>query len=166
MLLSSEPIGALVRRLRDERGYTQGQVVEYTNARLARTGDPLRVTREWLSFVETGRIERPERERLEAIAHTLNVPAATLWIAAGHRAEAVAVPEPDTLEMLRQVLARVERDLARARDEAVLVGDPELEGMLKEVGRDLTEEEREGIKGYLRFARERKRRTQAPLPQK
>ena len=68
MLLDTHTVGAIVRRLRDERGYTQGQVVEYTNARLARAGDPLRLTREWLSFVETGRIDEAQSAAVAALA--------------------------------------------------------------------------------------------------
>lgn len=132
VLLAAESIAALVERLRDERGYTQGQVVEYTNARLERSGDPLRLTREWLSFVETGRIKKPERERLEALAGTLGAPAANLLAAAGYRVAAVEVPVVDPLEQIRQGLIQLERERSGPLD---LLGE-NIKLMFKQSGRD------------------------------
>lgn len=108
-MATPEQFGAMVRRLRDERGLTQGQVVQYANARLERDGASLRLTREWLSFVETGRIDRPEPERVEALAAVLGVPAANMLAAAGYRAAPVAF-DPEPVDLVRALLAKLERE--------------------------------------------------------
>lgn len=89
-----ETVGELIRRVRRERGLTQGQVATFAG-----------VTRSWLSLVESGHRERPERERLEKIARVLRIPPETLLSAAGYRVTPLPERERRTLE---EVLAELE----------------------------------------------------------
>lgn len=93
--MGREAIGALVKRLREQRGLTQGQLATYA-----------KVGRSWLSHLETERFERPEREKLERIASVLRVPAETLLAAAGYRVKPLPIREQRTpYEVLRELEA-------------------------------------------------------------
>ncbi len=100
--MENEPLGRLVKRLRAERGLTQGQLATYAG-----------VTRSWVSLVESGERKRPDSERLQAIARVLRVPPETLLAAAGYRASRDAVhplPQPSPVDLIREGLARLERE--------------------------------------------------------
>ena len=92
-----EKVGALVRRLRDRRGLSQGQLASYA-----------KVTRSWLSLLETDQIKRPDREMLERVASVLDVPAATLLAAAGYRVKPAAVTRSrSAAEILSELQAAI-----------------------------------------------------------
>ncbi len=93
--MQPEHVGALIKRLRSERGLTQGQLATYAQ-----------VTRSWLSLVELGRRERPEREMLERVASVLRVPPETLLAAAGYRVTPVPPRKQRTpQEIIRELEA-------------------------------------------------------------
>ncbi len=92
----SQGVGALIRRLREERGLTQGQLATYA-----------RVSRAWLSRVEIDSIKRPDREKLERVAQALRVPPETLLSAAGYR---VGPPPPvQRTRTPQEILKELER---------------------------------------------------------
>ena len=72
------------------------------------------VKRAWLSHVELGRREKPEREMLEALAGPLGVPASTLLAAAGYRV--APLPPPP-----RRSPAEIARELEAALREAPIL---------------------------------------------
>lgn len=93
--MPEETVGRLVRRLRNARGLTQGQLATYAN-----------VPRSWLSLLELDRIAQPDRDRLEQLAVVLGVRREVLWGAAGYRTEPMPPPaarKPD--EILRELQA-------------------------------------------------------------
>jgi len=91
--MAQEAVGPLIRRLREQRGLTQGMLATYAG-----------VTRSWLSLVELGRRERPERELLERVAAVLRVPPEALWAAAGYRVAPVPIRERRTPhEIIREL---------------------------------------------------------------
>jgi len=91
--MAQEAVGPLIRRLREERGLTQGMLATYAG-----------VTRSWLSLVELGRREKPERELLEKVAVVLRVPPEALWAAAGYRVAPVPIRERRTPhEIMREL---------------------------------------------------------------
>lgn len=95
--MNKEPLWVLVKRLRDERGLTQGQLAAFAG-----------VTRAWLSRVELGDRERPDPDRLEAIAVVLRVPPETLLAAAGYRVTPLPEHRQSTDEIARELLARLQ----------------------------------------------------------
>jgi phage repressor protein C with HTH and peptisase S24 domain len=102
--MQAERIGPLVRRLRKRAGLTQGQVENFYG-----------IPRPWLSLVETGRIEKPERERLIALARVFRVEPALLLSAAGYSTEVLPLPaERSVREIVRELAAAVERQLPEA----------------------------------------------------
>lgn len=93
--MAERELGALIRKLREERGLTQGQLTEYA-----------KVKRSWLSLVETGKRKRPERELLEKIAVVLHIPSETLLAEAGYRVKPLPAPPRRTpQEILRELEA-------------------------------------------------------------
>ena len=98
-MTTSETLGQLVKRLRKERGLTQGQVATYAN-----------VTRSWLSLVEGDERWQPDREMLERVAVVLHVPPETLLAAAGYRITPLPIRERTPEELLREALARIEAE--------------------------------------------------------
>jgi transcriptional regulator with XRE-family HTH domain len=99
-LVERESVGRLIARLRAGRGLTQGQLATYA-----------KVTRAWLSLVETDKIAQPERERLERVALVLHVPADTLLAAAGYRVgPPPPPPERSPEDALREALALLEKE--------------------------------------------------------
>lgn len=104
-----EPIGDLISRLRDERGLTQGQMATFA-----------RVTRSWVTQVETGRRIKPDSDRLKRVAAVLHVPADTLLASAGYSTGYVERPTERTPEeALTEAMAllRIQRE-RQAREEA------------------------------------------------
>jgi len=101
--LASDRVGAIIKRLRKERGLTQGQLATYA-----------KVTRSWVSLVELGRREKPEREILERVASVLRVAPEILLAAAGYRIGPMPPPEERSLE---QILAEAQAVLRRQREE-------------------------------------------------
>ncbi len=98
--VATERLGEIIKRLRTERGLTQGQLATYAN-----------VTRSWLSRVELGHRPRPEREMLERVAVVLRVPAETLLAAAGYRVGPIPETHPlSSEELARELLATLERE--------------------------------------------------------
>jgi transcriptional regulator with XRE-family HTH domain len=97
--MERDSLGRLIRRLRDEKGMTQGQLAVKAN-----------VPREWLSLVETDAIKKPDRERLERIAVALETPPETLLAAAGYRVKPLP-PQPRRTpeELLRELQAAIRR---------------------------------------------------------
>ncbi|MCL5265140.1 MAG: helix-turn-helix domain-containing protein [Chloroflexi bacterium] len=79
--MNEETVGQLIKRLRDERGLTQGQLAEYAG-----------VTRPWVSKVERGATEKPEANRLGKLAPVLHVPSSVLLAAAGYPAPSTQIP--------------------------------------------------------------------------
>jgi transcriptional regulator with XRE-family HTH domain len=71
----SEPerIGPAIKRLRETRDMTQGQLAEYAH-----------VGRPWLSRVETGSIQRPSAMLLIRLARALRMPLSEFWEAIGY----------------------------------------------------------------------------------
>lgn len=100
-----QEVGATIRRLREQRGLTQGQLATYA-----------RVSRAWLSRVEIGDIKRPDRARLERIARVLGVAPEILLAAAGY-IEKEPPPVP----------VRLPQDLARELVQTMPILVPEIE---------------------------------------
>jgi transcriptional regulator with XRE-family HTH domain len=102
--MATENLGGLIRRLRTERGLTQGQLATYAQ-----------VSRPWLARVESGEIRRPERERLERLAVLLHVPSEILLATAGYRVGPQPLPPPRRAEDLaRELQAAIEREREEA----------------------------------------------------
>jgi len=102
--MATENLGGLIRRLRTERGLTQGQLATYAQ-----------VSRPWVARVESGEIRRPERERLERLAVLLHVPSEILLAAAGYRVGPQPSPPPRRAEDLaRELQAAIEREREEA----------------------------------------------------
>ncbi|MHB1132660.1 MAG: S24 family peptidase [Chloroflexota bacterium] len=97
----------MVKRLREARGLTQGQLATY--ATQMAQGKTV-ITRPWLSLVESGERERPDPDRLRAIADVLRVAPETLLAAAGYRVTALPERQQSTEELLRAALARVQQE--------------------------------------------------------
>src|SRR5690349_9536499 len=123
-LMTEQSLARLVRSLRTDLGLSQDDLSERAN-----------VSRGWVSRVEKGDIKRPDPAILERLAAALNQPAANLLSAAGYRVEPQPVPQASTIDLLRQALARAERER-----QALDLLDPELQVMLQEFGGDLTPE--------------------------
>lgn len=70
-------------------------------------------------------------------------------------------PRYETAVKLARALGARPQDLLAVAPDDLDVFDPEVHVMLKELGREPTEEETESIKGFLRHALERKRRREA-----
>lgn len=107
----AEAIGTLVKRLRAHRGLTQGQLAEYA-----------KVPRSWLSVVELGRIETPDRDRLEQIASVLRVEPQLLYGAAGYRVSPVSVkdmPAASAAEALGWAVIRAIQAMPQERRQAL-----------------------------------------------
>lgn len=102
--VEKETLGQLVRRLRKERGLTQGQVATYG-----------KITRPWLSLVETDRIGRADPDLLRRLASALRVPADTLLAAAGYSVTPVPMRERRTPD---EIVAELQ---AAMRDSPILV---------------------------------------------
>lgn len=86
-------LGALIRSPRLERQWSQGQLATYA-----------KVTRPWLSRVESGGLGKPGRDRLEAVALSLRVRPEKLWEAAGYRTDPLPPdPERDILALIREL---------------------------------------------------------------
>jgi SOS-response transcriptional repressor LexA/DNA-binding XRE family transcriptional regulator len=91
-------LGNLIREYREKRGLTQGQLAQYAQ-----------VPRPWLSVVETGRIEKPERDRLTAVAKVLRIDPERFLDAAGYNiTPGQATHEMSTADLARELLARLE----------------------------------------------------------
>lgn len=92
-----------------------------------------------------------------AVYDRAGVPASTLGLYLKGR----SLPTVETVERLAAFFGddpTIVRGLvAEARSDDLDLNDPELSLMLKEVGRELTPDERESIKPFLRRAIERKR---------
>ncbi len=145
-MTESDNIGALIKKLREKAGLTQGQLAEYA-----------RVTRAWLAGVEAGNIKKPEQEKLQQVATILRVPAETLLAAAGYR---VTGPTLDDLVpkegwthtsratlLARELLATLER-----ADQNLDVRDPELHLLLWDLEHNGTPEQIASLKEFLRDA--------------
>lgn len=91
-----ESLGLLVKRLREDRGLTQGQLATYA-----------KVGRSWLSHLETDRFDKPERDKLERLASVLRIPAAQLLASAGHNVAPLPMRERTVEDALREALALV-----------------------------------------------------------
>lgn len=90
-----EKIGPLLKRLREQRGLTQGQLATYSG-----------VTRSWIARVEAGHREKPEHDLLLKIAPVLRVPPETLLAAAGYRTTPLPIRERRApYEVLRELEA-------------------------------------------------------------
>lgn len=98
-------IGTLVKRLREERGFTQGQLATYAN-----------VSRSWVALVERHKRPRPDPDLLRQVARALQVPAETLMAAAGYRVTPLPMPNRRTPE---ELMTEAMAALRREREEAV-----------------------------------------------
>ncbi|HYF46704.1 MAG TPA: LexA family transcriptional regulator, partial [Acidimicrobiales bacterium] len=107
-LNANETLGRLIARLRREHKLSQAQLVIKTNVILRARGEKP-ITRSWLSKVENDRFEQPDREWLEAIAGAFGIPAEPLLSAAGYRVDRLPIPQRDPLDLIREGLARLER---------------------------------------------------------
>lgn len=105
-----ETIGQLVARLRDERDLKQGELATYATELSRGT---VRVTRPWIAQVEGDRIERPEREKLEAIARVLRVPPENLLAAAGYRVTPLPERQRSLEEMAREIAVQARKESDR-----------------------------------------------------
>jgi transcriptional regulator with XRE-family HTH domain len=122
-------LATLVLRLRSDLGLSQDDLAE-------RAG----VSRGWVSRVEIGDIKRPDPDVLDRVAAALGVSTANLRAAAGYKEASTATPEMSPLDLARQLLVKLERP------DPLGLMDPELALALKEVGGDLTDEERDSIR--------------------
>ncbi|MES2642506.1 MAG: helix-turn-helix transcriptional regulator [Myxococcota bacterium] len=93
---TTEPFGALVRRLRERRGLTQAQLDRATGRKPS-----------WTNHLEAGTTPTPDQETCTRLAHALGVDGAEFWRSASYARLAETDPEA-----LRTVLA--DRDEQRA----------------------------------------------------
>ena len=100
-------IGEVVRRLRDEKNMTQGELEELTQGT---------VSRGYVANLERGKIRMPSEEKLEALAHALDVTRRYILEQAG-------IVEPvDTTDPYIVELADVFADLTDEEKEEILAG--------------------------------------------
>lgn len=100
-------IGEVVRRLREEKKITQLELEELTHGE---------VSRGYVANLERGKIRRPSDERLEALAHALDVTRRYILEQAG-LIEPVDIADPYIVE-----LADIFADLTDEEKEEVLAG--------------------------------------------
>jgi transcriptional regulator with XRE-family HTH domain len=100
-------IGEVVRRLRDEKNMTQGELEELTHGT---------VSRGYVANLERGKIRMPSEGKLEALAHALDVTRRYILEQAG-MIEPVDTADPYIVE-----LADVFADLTDEEKEEILAG--------------------------------------------
>lgn len=93
-LMAETQVGTLIKRLREARGLTQGQLATYAD-----------VPRSWLSLLEINRFDKPDRDRLERIAAVLHESPETLLAAAGYRVTPLPPRERTPDEIVRELQA-------------------------------------------------------------
>lgn len=97
--MTDETIGQMLKRLRKERGLTQGQLAEFAG-----------VSRSWVSLVEKGIRKKPEPDYLRHVARVLRVPVDTLLSVAGYEVNPLPIrDERSTLEIMRELEARIKQ---------------------------------------------------------
>lgn len=90
-------LGRTIKKLREQLGLTQGQVAKYA-----------RVSRSYISLLESGEIEQPSAEKLAGVARALHVDKEVLFNAvAGHEEP---MRERTSMEILKELEARIRRN--------------------------------------------------------
>lgn len=103
-------VGDLVKRLREERNYSQNDVAIQA-----------KVSRAWISRVETGEITNPDPKMLRAIARPLQVRPDELLMAAGYLVGPVPVEKmtrTDILDQVDRLMSELRRREASRREDA------------------------------------------------
>lgn len=93
-------LAAVVKRIRNELGFTQGQLA-------AKAG----VSRSYISLLEIGRVGRPSAQRMLRLAEALRVDVEELYQAAGYKRKAQIDIEDPRVKFYARILAELpERD--------------------------------------------------------
>lgn len=119
-------IGEVIKQLRKQRGYTQGQVETFSKGKIKRS---------YLSNLEAGNITMPSQDKLRALAEVLNTTVREILTRAG----VIESPDPD-----------LEAEIA-----AFIQANPDLGDILLKAMRVLPPEDMREVLEYARYRVER-----------